>query len=295
VIYSRPITELVQERYSCRTYQGRPIDEPARLKLASSVANLKQGPFGTRLRLVLLASTTRAGDELRGLGTYGVIRGAAGFLVGAVQSGAKDMEDLGYAMEQTVLLVTDLGLGTCWLGGTFNRSSFATRAALNPGETMPAVVALGYIAERRALVDRLMRSAARSTSRRMWNELFFDGRFGVPLLEADAGPFANVLKNVRRAPSASNKQPWRVVQSDHAWHFYLQRTPGYGRMRVASIDVSNLQRVDLGIAMCHFALTASELGIEGDWRVREPPLALPDDLTQYVASWVPSGATSQRP
>ena len=38
-----------------------------------------------------------------------------------------------------------------------------------------------------------------------------------------------VLEMVRRGPSASNKQPWRVVRAGERWHLYLQRTRGYGR------------------------------------------------------------------
>ena len=92
---------------------------------------------------------------------------------------------------------------------------------------------------------------------------------------------------VRLGPSASNKQPWRVIQEDHAFHFYVQRTPGYrDSLLQRMLRVEDLQRVDLGIAMCHFELTARELGLRGRWAAQEPKLETPDPLTEYTISWV---------
>ena len=93
---------------------------------------------------------------------------------------------------------------------------------------------------------------------------------------------------VRLAPSASNKQPWRLIKVGAAWHFYLRRTPGYGSGIVARFLAKNdLQRVDMGIAMCHWELTAQEAGLKGSWANQNPGLALPDALTEYIVSWMP--------
>ena len=69
--------------------------------------------------------------------------------------------------------------------------------------------------------------------------------------------------------------------------FYLQRTPGYGKDSLIGkiLGVADVQRVDMGIALCHFELTMRELGLPGGWIIREPALAKPDRHTEYVASW----------
>jgi hypothetical protein len=55
---------------------------------------------------------------------------------------------------------------------------------------------------------------------------------------------------VRIAPSASNKQLWRVVKDGPCWHIFLQRTPGYRRDPSKTLlDLCDRQRLDLGIAM----------------------------------------------
>jgi hypothetical protein len=89
------------------------------------------------------------------------------------------------------------------------------------------------------------------------------------------------------APSASNKQPWRVVRRGGDWHFYLQRTKGYGKGSAlfAVLRLADLQRVDLGIALCHFELAARELGLTGEWVLGEPEIGSLAQGVEYVATW----------
>jgi hypothetical protein len=284
--YDISVTEAIEQRFSCRTYNPRPIERETQQALEAFIANAEAPPFRTPTRFRLVAATEADSQELKGLGTYGFIQGASGFLVGAVEGGSKNMEDYGWQLEDLILFATSLDLGTCWLGGTFTKSSFAERIDLRDDEIMPAVVSIGYIAERRSLRERLIRLGAGSHRRLPWERLFFDGQFGVPLTREAAGPVAVPLEMVRLGPSASNKQPWRVVRQASAWHLYLQRTPGYGRGISSPATTADLQRVDMGIAMAHFEFTARESGLEGGWRVEDPGILPADEYTEYVATWV---------
>jgi hypothetical protein len=275
MMLSHPVTELIMARYSCRSYQRVPLPDGARADLEAFLRGLTRGPFGTPLRLMLVSAASGS-DELRGLGTYGVIRHPAGFIIGVVQKGAMDMEDIGYALEQCVLKATDLGLGTCWLGGTFRRSNFAARAAVRQDETLAAVIAVGVIADRTSLIDRAFRRGAGSKHRLPWEQLFFDGQFGAVLVPEETGGYAQVLEMARKAPSASNKQPWRVV---------LQRTPGYGRS-TGLAGIPDIQRVDVGIFMCHFELVAAELGLKGKWQILGVDHVPQAAGAEYRVSWI---------
>jgi hypothetical protein len=275
--YSHPLTELIQRRYSCRTYADRPIEGSLRQRLEDFLARIEPGPFGTKARFALIASTPEDPEILRGLGTYGLVKDPAGYIVAAVEGGGRDMEDLGYLMECIVLYATDLGLGTCWLGGIFTKSRFADRIALCPSESLPAVIAVGHAADDPRWVDKLIRLGVGANRRVPWEALFYERAFGTPLSRDRAGAYAVPLDMVRAAPSASNKQPWRIVKDDTGWHFYLQRTPGYGGPQ--------LQRVDVGIAMCHWALTVRERGMQGEWTVEPPPIETPGPGTVYIATW----------
>ncbi len=285
------VIELIRRRSSCRSYTAQPIEPDKQRELNQCLSELERGPLGSRARFMLIAADAQGRQSLRGLGTYGFIQGATGFIIGALGAGQRNLEDFGYLMEQIVLYATDLGLGTCWLGGTFTRSSFARRMALRPDEMMSAVCAVGYAANKTRMVDRFLRRQAGSDHRLGWEQLFFNGQFGQPLLPEPAGLYALSLEMVRLGPSASNKQPWRIVhesgRDEHhgQWHFYLQRSPGYRKPALGLVQIDDIQRVDMGIAMCHFALTAQENGLRGQWAIHEPSVARPDDLTEYIVTW----------
>lgn len=282
--FRQRVIDLIQQRISCRTYTKERIAADERQQLAGFLLTLQAGPLGTPTRFSFVAATEQDSSALRGLGTYGTIRNPAGFLVGAVGGSVKNLEDYGYRLEEAILFATDLGLATCWLGGFFTKSSFAACIGLRAGELLPAVAAVGYAAERSSVVDRASRLGVRSRHRFAWDRLFFDGQFGTPLTRETAYPYASALEMVRLAPSASNKQPWRIVRHGNDWHFFLQRTAIYGTGGMRLVGRADLQRVDMGIAMCHFALTAEELGLAGRWRIQDPLLKLPA-LTEYRVSW----------
>jgi len=284
--YSKPITEIIQSRYSCRVYLDRPIAPVERQALTDWLALMSIGPLGATARFALVAATDQDRKALRGLGTYGFIKGATGFIIGAVRSAPTDLEDYGYLMERIVLLATDLGLGTCWLGGSFTKSSFAARIRAGVDETVPAVVAIGYAADDSRAKDWIRRSAG-SDHRLPWSKLFFDRSFEQPLSPQQAGRYATPLEMVRLGPSASNRQPWRILRDDAAWHFYMWRTRGYRDNLVSRVlGIADMQRIDMGIAMCHFELTATELGLTGRWMVQEPAIEKPAELAEYTVSWV---------
>lgn len=285
--FAHPIEQLIKQRFSCRSYLNQPVEEQTRLRLADYAASLQTGPFGARIRFALVAARERDKKALKNLGTYGFIKGATGFIIGVIQDDDMNLEDFGYLMESIILFATDIGLGTCWLGGTFTKSSFSERVSPRPGELIPAVVALGYCAKKPLRFETFIRSTADADRRLPREQLFFDSKFGVPLSRQAAGDYATALEMVRRGPSASNKQPWRVVKKGNLWHFYLQRTPGYReRMLVRLFTVADMQRIDMGIAMCHFELMARDHGLDGHWEMTAPDVEKSDESTEYVVSWV---------
>ena len=286
IAYSRPITEIIARRFSCRSYLDRPIEGETRQQLEDVMSASHTGPFGTEARFELVAAREGDRQALKGLGTYGWIKGATAYVIGAVRGSEKNQEDFGYLMERIVLFATDLGLGTCWLGGTLTKSRFANAISLRDGESMPAVAATGYAAYTPRGMDALIRLGVGADKRRPWTRLFFEDRFGVPISRERAGVYATPLEMVRLGPSATNLQPWRILRQGKAWHFYLQRTRGYGRGTSRLIGGTDLQRIDVGIAMSHFELAASELGLKGEWRTHEPAIAKPNKLTEYIVSWV---------
>ena len=280
------IIETIEKRFSCRGYRDIPIDGQRREQLEGMVDGITTGPLGSRARFVLVSAAEDDRSALKRLGTYGFIRGATAFIIGASKPARYDMEDFGYLMEEIILYAAQLDLGTCWLGGTFTRSRFAEKIQLLEDETLPAVTAAGIMADQRNWMERLIRFGASSNHRLSWGHLFFDGAFHKPLDVGTVTAYATPLEMVRLAPSASNRQPWRIVKENDRWHFYLQRTPKYPP---SAARLADLQRVDMGIAMCHFALSAAALELRGHWENSIPEIAFPDVNTEYVITWVEDG------
>lgn len=203
-------------------------------------------------------------------------------MIGAVKNGDYGLENLGYLLEKIILLATDLGLGSCWLGGTFSRSSFAKKIALTDGESLPVVAAIGYAA-RNIFTPRRPITARRKPA----EDLFFAEHFGQAFPVRYHQSYQYPLEMVRFAPSASNKQPWRIIRTAGAWHFFLHRTPGYKNGLLARLmGFDDLQRIDMGIAMSHFAIAAEELAWQGEWRRSEPGIGRLDPNDEYIVSWI---------
>jgi hypothetical protein len=93
---------------------------------------------------------------------------------------------------------------------------------------------------------------------------------------------AAALEAGRIGPSASNKQPWRVVREGSNYPFFLQRPPGYDKLT----GEIRLQEVDMGIALCPFEAAAREIGIPGSWKEARP--AFDSGTWEYVLSWMKS-------
>jgi hypothetical protein len=62
----------------------------------------------------------------------------------------------------------------------------------------------------------------------------------------------------------------------------LSRDKAYSAM-MPNVD---LQRIDLGIAMCHFQLSAQELGLDGEWQDANPQLTDTPANFEYIISFV---------
>jgi len=276
------IVETIKVRKSCRTYNNQPIGPVKVSELKQFLASNTKTPFGSKVGFHLIDFNEMEIGELKNLTTYGVIKGARQFIVGTVEKQPRAMEDYGYCMEKNILNATLMGLGTCWLGGTFKRSGFSNKILINEGELLPAISPVGYSSDKRSVVDRMFRFVASSNRRKPWHELFYLHDIGISLEKENSGSFETPLECVRMAPSASNKQPWRIIKDrdQDAFHFYLKRTPGYGHI---GKDIE-LQNIDMGIAMCHFGLSAEELGLKGEWKVNNAQVK-PDDM-EYIVSWI---------
>ncbi len=274
------LSEVIKKRISCRSYSDRLLEDKVLHELSLQISAAHTGPFGNQSTFKLIHTDNLTPREWKTLGTYSVIKNARYFLVGTTRKSPLAMEDYGYCKETLILKATALGLGTCWLGGTFKASGFAQAVNLQEDQMLPTVSPIGYPAEERSFTEKIMRRIAGSDNRKPWPDIFFANDIAMSLTQEQAGKYCEALENLRLAPSASNKQPWRILLNTdkNTFHFYLSRTFGYNLLRGVS-----LQDIDMGIAMSHFEITAREQGLAGIWQV--DPNAPRETSLDYIVSW----------
>ena len=64
-----------------------------------------------------------------------------------------------------------------------------------------------------------------------------------------------LLDSIRLAPSATNSQPWFIVPGKGKLEFFCEK-PGI----IRSIAYRKMNKIDMGIALCHCALAAAHAG-----------------------------------
>jgi len=251
---SQAYIELVRKRTSVRKYIPKKFDADLFSSISGIIDAYKNGLFGSAIRYKLISNFDHNAETR--LGTYGFISGALYYIAGAVQQNPYAFVDYGYNTENIILELTKLDLGTCWLGGTFSRGKFAEVIGLQNNELLPCITPVGYPAEKRGFREKLIRFGAKSDSRLPFDSLFFNTESSAPISDA----YVQLLECVRMAPSASNKQPWRVMVSNNKFGFYLKRTPGYDKFTPGN----DLQQVDMGIALAHFVGAAKAFNYHVD-------------------------------
>lgn len=179
-------------------------------------------------------------------------------------------ENAGFLGQQAVLLLTSLGVGTCWLGG------FKEREGAFP---LPFVIAIAMGLPQ----GELLRGENDKVHRKALSDI---------CLAEPATPFATAAcEAVRMAPSAVNGQPWRLMPQGDSIHLFCEtpsvvqtvnfhgiRFPMPGSMLKAN------QAIDCGIALAHIAAAAEAQGMKIEFI--DQGVMSPEEKLHYVLSAV---------
>lgn len=207
--------QAISRRYSCRSYAGAPT---AADWASLSYAAQRYALPGARLILQTVPDDLFTGimlghGKITGCTTAAVLITNLGEPQGRVHAGI-----LGEAF---CLEAVALGLGTCWVSGTYRRKRLDL--PLQADEAVLAVIALGQPTPSNLPESRRRKSLSRLCKGDIsfWPEEF--------RLAAAA---------VQAAPSAMNLQPWNMLLEDGS----------------LALTVPLRQALELGIAVCHAEL-----------------------------------------
>ena len=251
--------DAIAVRSSQRRYPATPLAADVVSHLRSFCAAV-QPSSGARL-VVVDSEVDRLFTGV--LGSYGAVSGAelAVAFVGRVGSAA----EVGYLGEAFVLEATSLGLGTCWIAGSFDKELAGDLVELVAGERVMALTPVGSPLEHRPAGERLMRRVM-GASARLPLQKIAPGIDGSP----SGGPawpsWARAAVDAARlAPSGVNRQPWRF------------RYDARGLVLSRAAKLYWTAPFDLGIAELHVELGAAHEGVRGRWEPLEEP-----DVARFV-------------
>lgn len=262
-------SELIQDRRSVRTFDGKAVEHD-KLHSILEYANRAENPFGMPIGWKLLSTGSDGVSSP-------VIVGTDTFIAGKLKRQPHAEEAFGYSFEKMVLYAQSLGIGTTWIAGTMNRSVFEKAMELGADEFMPCVSPLGYPAKKMSVRETMMRAGVKADTRLDFSSLFFDGLFDKPMTPEKAGELLLPLELVQLSPSAVNKQPWRIVVDNDKAHFYEKHSKGY------TANGWDTQKIDIGIALCHFICGLDELNRHAGLIFSDPGLSCPPD-TEYIVT-----------
>lgn len=229
------LLEAIDERRSRRLYSSQPIESAIVTQLLEFI-DTYNAESGMSIRFVEDGSAAFSSFRK----SYGLFSGVRSLLVLAGPENDPHLkEKAGYYGEKLVLQATVLGLGTCWVGGTFDTKHI--QELLRSGDALLGVIPIGYV-ESLSFKEKMVHQMVAGKSKSIEQLLMSESKVPSNILEG--------IKAAQKAPSAANRQPVRFQYINNILTVYTS-------------DDGKFNLVDLGIVKAHFELAAGgrfELG-----------------------------------
>jgi nitroreductase len=273
--------QAIITRHSTRRYAERPLEDEPLARVRDLLAEVQ--PLVPANRCVMQLHHRGPEEDLsQAIGQFGRIVVAPHYLVPYGLDDRHLWADLGYRVEQVAVGLTARGVASCYLGCLGRQAEVRAYFALPEGARVAALLAFGYPSE--ALTGRtintVMRRVVGAQNKRPVEEIFFRETFQHPAAPPPA--LARIVEAARRAPSAVNAQPWRLLWREGTLYLFVQRSPKYGDGAGQDYRLH-----DGGVCMANVSLALRALDRAGAWRLLDAP---PPGLTDVPADLEPLAA-----
>lgn len=233
---------LLESRHSVRDYTLQPVPQEMVRSLQADLTMTCTHEAGLFFQM-----RTQDSDPFKGfLRSYGMFRNPSNYVACVIDPSFPDtIERAGYFGEQFVMKAVSLGLGTCFVGGTY--SADHVNVPLRAGQRILMLILFGVPAEsKRTVAGAITKMFKGNRKAPRW---FFDGTDEEYSEALKTFPWLETgLTGVACAPSWMNGRPVRFSIKDSSV--------------IATVDPKvehNL--IDLGIAKYNFAAAVGH----GDW------------------------------
>lgn len=227
---------LLKSRKSVRNYIDKPIPEEIVNKLKAEVTFINTHESGLKFTI-----SFNDNNPFKGFfKSYGTFVNPQNYMAAVVDTGVNHvMEKAGYFAEKFVIKAVELGLGTCFVGGTYDSDS--VNAVLRAGEKILFVVLFGYELKKERFTEKLLVNFVHR--KKMSPQDFFEPADEYEKALSHFPDLTEGLEAVACAPSSLNKRPVRIFEKRIFDRDHL----------CARVDESNKKNlIDLGIAKFNF-------------------------------------------
>lgn len=179
------------------------------------------------------------------------------YIIITSDNGEDYLQNIGYAMEEVVLKLTSLGIATCWLECNIKREDILEFVDLESEEDLDveeteaeniekeknlenpySIIAFGYPEEG----EKLFKNNKNADRKRINN-----------ICKKLDKSLEKIVEPLRLAPSMKNSQPWVLYNKDNNIHLYEEKQKK---------NLSNTNKISMGIALRHFDIACKEFGID---------------------------------
>lgn len=234
--------DAIESRTSRRTYKNEALDHLEVNKITQLIHTLNEE---SGLHIQFIEEGYEVFDGFKA--SYGMIKDARSFIALVGKVSQEDLKNrLGYYGEMIVLECTHLGLGTCWIGGTYDKEKCKKNIQLNADEELIGIIAVGYVSENKTFKEKVISRLAKNS--KLFNQMLVTKDEQIPSWVTKG------IEAALKAPSALNKRPVAYAFKENEIKvFTTKANQGY-------------EQIDLGISMLHFELGAQSKGYQGTWQ-----------------------------
>jgi nitroreductase len=252
-------------RRSCRRFEAAPLSQQNLQEIQDALRTVEPLQSGQHIQFALLNELEKSRLAVA-QGAYGRFIVSPHLMIPYSTNASNPLIELGYQSQQAVILLEEMGLGSCYIGAHNRVRKLQHEFDLPEASHLAAVLIYGTPTPSAIIrnLDQSYRSLIGSRKRKPATDI---------LLTSDEVHPANlpreweaILEGGRWAPSATNAQPWVLLPLEDGFHLYTN--PAAYPIVLTAGSKLMYALYDAGIFMANISLAAQAWGVHAHWHLQ---------------------------
>ena len=232
--------QAINLRKSIRNYKDKSVSPEDLQKIETIIKGSKHLFDNIPMEVLLIEDGEKITATFKGLiSKYTKVK-APHYLAFTSETKKGHLENIGFIGEEIVLKLTELGIGTCWVGSAIKQDLFKSIVKVQDNQNFIILVAFGYP------TDPLKPVASR---KRLDKNKLVTGAY--------ENQYDTIIQSLIDAPSAINSQPWKLLINNNKFDLFLEN-----RNILTKNMLRDTNHIDIGIGLSHLYNSSIELGYE---------------------------------